>query len=131
MDYKRQEKLVDYLFRTPEIRSFLCNDLYQELLKICKTSDFINSSYISEKNRVNGYKKVSSSIMTFLKQQQIYAKMLLQIYNQEKITVDIIDDLIVGITLYIISTQENYSQMDVFTDKKSICYRRISILDVL
>ena len=54
----KKEEILKYLFPTEEIRKFLVNDLYQELLENIDTTLFYNDGNIFDRVRYERYKKV-------------------------------------------------------------------------
>ena len=130
MNNERKEKLLKYLFPTEEIRKFVCNDLFMELSEIIKTTDCISSKNIKNSVRQENKEKVEKQIKEFIKQNPNYEKMLLELYHQKDIS-QIYDDILIGYTFYLASTYGRIGEIDIFKDKKSICYAPISIIDIL
>lgn len=130
MNNERKEKLLKYLFPTEEIRKFVCNDLFMELSEIIKTTDCISSKNIKKEVRQQNKEKVEKQIKDFIKENPMYEKMLTELYHQKDIN-QIYDDILVGYTFFLASTYGRIGEMDIFKDKKSICYAPISIIDIL
>ncbi len=130
MEDKRKEKLLRYLFPTEEVRKFVCNDLFMELSEIIKTTDCISSKNIKKEVRQQNKEKVEKQIKDFIKQNPDYEKMLTELYHQKDIN-QIYDDILVGYTFFLANTYGRIGEIDIFKDKKSICYAPISIIDIL
>ena len=130
MEDKRKEKLLRYLFPTEEVRKFVCNDLFMELSEIIKTTDCISSKNIKKEVRRQNKEKVEKQIKDFIKQNPDYEKMLTELYHQKDIN-QIYDDILVGYTFFLANTYGRIGEIDIFKDKKSICYAPISIIDIL
>lgn len=130
MDNERKTKLLKYLFPTEEIRKFVCNDLFMELSEIIKTTDCISSKNIKNAVRQGNKAKVEKQIKDFIKENPMYEKMLTELYHQKDIN-QIYDDILVGYTFFLASTYGRIGEIDIFKDKKSICYAPISIIDIL
>ena len=130
MNNERKEKLLKYLFPTEEIRKFVCNDLFMELSEIIKTTDCISSKNIKNSVRQENKEKVEKQIKEFIKENPNYEKMLLELYHQKDIS-QIYDDILIGYTFFLASTYGRIGEIDIFKDKKSICYAPISIIDIL
>lgn len=130
MEDKRKEKLLRYLFPTEEVRKFVCNDLFMELSEIIKTADCISSKNIKKEVRQQNKEKVEKQIKDFIKQNPDYEKMLTELYHQKDIN-QIYDDILVGYTFFLANTYGRIGEIDIFKDKKSICYAPISIIDIL
>lgn len=130
MDNERKTKLLKYLFPTEEIRKFVCNDLFMELSEIIKTTDCISSKNIKNAVRQENKAKVEKQIKDFIKENPMYEKMLTELYHQDNIS-KVYDDVLIGYTFYLASTYGRIGEIDIFKDKKSICYAPISIIDIL
>lgn len=123
---ERKEKLLKHLYPTQEIREFMCNDLYQELLQVISKSTCISSKNIVEKIRKLNYEKVKFQIKQFLSNNIIYLNKI----KSFAFTINL-EDIITGLVFYISLIDETYTHIDIFKDKKSICYSSISIVDIM
>ncbi|MGN1201329.1 MAG: hypothetical protein ACI4R8_03645 [Candidatus Caccovivens sp.] len=130
MNKSQKLKLMDYLYPNEEARSFICNDLYQELLKYIPSSLLISTDNIPKEKRLINIAKVKQTIITFLIKKN-YERVLLKKIGLLAINNDVIEELITGLTFFVSNTEERCKDVDIFKDKKSICYQEISIIDVL
>ena len=98
----KKEEILKYLFPTEEIRKFLVNDLYQELLENIDTTLFYNDGNIFDRVRDERYKKVYNDIELFLYKNREYAVELARLFDGHDFVM-IIEDLICGIVFYYIN----------------------------
>lgn len=126
MTNERKEKLLKHLYPIQEIREFMCNDLYQELLQVISKSTCISSKNIVEKVRKQNYEIVKSQIKQFLSNNIIYLNKIKSFGFKINL-----EDIITGLVFYISLIDENYTNIDIFKYKKSICYSSISIVDIM
>ena len=130
MEDSRKKKLLQYLFPTEEIRKFVCNDLFIELSEVIKTTDCISSKNLNNKVRLSNKENVLNQINNFLNENPIYTETLLKLYNQKDIS-QIIEDLLMGYTFYLACSFGRIGEIDIFKDKRSVCYSPISIIDII
>lgn len=130
MKNDRKEKLLKILFPTDEIRNFLCNDLFQEILKEIPKSRFINANYINDDNRKLNYNLVKKDLRQFIYSNENYNLELKKYYDRISLD-DLTEELIEGIIFYITNTDNRYTKVDMYNDKKSLCYTPISLVDLI
>lgn len=116
----KKEEILKYLFPTEEIRKFLVNDLYQELLKNIDTTLFYNDGNIFDRVRDERYKKVYNDIELFLYKNREYAVELARLFDGHDFVM-IIEDLICGIVFYYINVIKK-EPIDIFSDRRSLVY---------
>lgn len=116
----KKEEILKYLFPTEEIRKFLVNDLYQELLKNIDTTLFYNDGNIFDGVRYERYKKVYNDIELFLYKNREYAVELARLFDGHDFVM-IIEDLICGIVFYYINVIKK-ELIDIFSDRRSLVY---------
>lgn len=130
MNINRKQKLVEYLYPTEQIMSFMCNDLYQELLENISVSSCISSKNVVNKLRGENLKYVKSQIFRFLNSNREYINRLFELYQHNDLN-KIVDDILIGLVFYISNTTDKFFRLDIFNDKKSICYNKMSILNFI
>ena len=127
MDIEQKKKLVQILYPNEKIRDFMINDLYQELKLFIDFEKCYSEKYLEANERKKSLENLKDEIMVFLKNNGNYANaiqsLFLRSYN------DIINEIVMGYCFYI--TQLNLKEIDIFKDKKSICYSEVSIIDIL
>lgn len=116
----KKEEILKYLFPTEEIRKFLVNDLYQELLENIDTTLFYNDGNIFDRVRDERYKKVYNDIELFLYKNREYAVELARLFDGQDFVM-IIEDLICGIVFYYINVIKK-EPIDIFCDRRSLVY---------
>lgn len=116
----KKEEILKYLFPTEEIRKFLVNDLYQELLENIDTTLFYNDGNIFDRLRDERYKKVYNDIELFLYKNREYAVELTRLFDGHDFVM-IIEDLICGIVFYYINVIKK-EPIDIFNDRRSLVY---------
>ena len=116
----KKEEILKYLFPTEEIRKFLVNDLYQELLENIDTTLFYNDGNIFDRVRYERYKKVYNDIELFLYKNREYAVELARLFDGHDFVM-IIEDLICGIVFYYINVIKK-EPIDIFNDRRSLVY---------
>ena len=116
----KKEEILKYLFPTEEIRKFLVNDLYQELLKNIDTTLFYSDGNIFDRVRDERYKKVFNDIELFLYKNREYAVELARLFDGHDFVM-IIEDLICGIVFYYINVIKK-ELIDIFSDRRSLVY---------
>lgn len=116
----KKEEILKYLFPTEEIRKFLVNDLYQELLENINTTLFYNDGNIFDRVRDERYKKVFDDIELFLYKNREYAVELARLFDGHDFVM-IIEDLICGIVFYYINVIKK-EPIDIFNDRRSLVY---------
>ena len=116
----KKEEILKYLFPTEEIRKFLVNDLYQELLENIDTTLFYNDGNIFDRVGDERYKKVYNDIELFLYKNREYAVELARLFDGHDFVM-IIEDLICGIVFYYINVIKK-EPIDIFNDRRSLVY---------
>lgn len=128
MTKEESVKLLKYLYPTKEILNFMCNDLYEELKEIVPLDLCFNEANKSEKNRNKNLNFISLVVLKFLRDNPVYKNKIMSLYKTKELS---INDLIIGFIFYVTTTNEEYKHIDIFKDKKSICYSDVLILNIL
>lgn len=127
MTQEQKVKLLKFLYSNEQ--TFLCNDLFQELLNIVPKTKCICSRNIVDKIRYDNYIEVFSFIKQFLDSNLDYKSILLKIFSSYE-EQELIKHLIVGYVFYLAMLDNK--DLDIFKDKRSICYTEgPSIVDIL
>jgi len=121
MNISRKQKLVEYLYPTDEMMSFMCNDLYQELLKVVSPTNCISSKNMANKVRLENLRFVKQQIIDFVQSNKCYHEQICY-YYKAKDSNKALYDILIGLVFFIANTTNKYSRLDIFYDKKSICY---------
>mgnify|MGYP004667715645 FL=1 len=123
-------KFLRYLYPTDEIQDFMINDFYQELGEIIPKTKCFSSENIVNVTRKNNYNYVKTSIIEFLNTNPTYQKELQKLLKRP--ANDMVEEFIIGYVFYVVNTDKNNACVDIFKNKKSICYTSSpTILDIL
>ena len=121
----KEEKFLQLLYRTDEIRKIMINDVYQELLEIIPIKLCFSSKNIVKETREMNLKTALNSISNFIDNNVDYKNVIQEIYE------DNLEYVLYGYMFYLSNTNEKCLGIDIFKDKKSILYSEISLLDIL
>lgn len=121
----REEKFLRVLYKTEEVRKIMINDVYQELKAYVMPIQCISVDNLVAKNRRDNLVKAKKGILDFLKNNCDYKKIVYDAYGKE------IKYLLYGYVFYLTKTSEEYRELEIFEDKRSILYRGISLIDGL
>ena len=129
MNTERKNKLIEYLYPSTSAIDFMFGDLYVELStilskKLCFSKDNLNKA-VRDKNLELAVYIVNK----FLVDNPLYKKRLFEFYPHKDYSV-LVGDVIVGYILYITPHINKRTGADVFLDKRSICFSKVSILDL-
>lgn len=130
MDKKTKEKLFNYFYPTEKIRSFMCNDFYQELLNLVPTSLCINEKNRDKYVREQNFLFVINTIKNFILTDKIYNKVIFELHQGVEIDY-LVEKILQSYVFYIVSTNVRHKKIDMYRDRRSICYAKISIADML
>ena len=129
MNTARKNKLIEYLYPSTTSIDFMFSDLYVELSiilpkKICFSKDNLN-----KKVRDNNLELAVYLVNKFLVDNPLYKKRLSEFFPHRDYSV-LVGDIIVGYILYLTPHINKGTGADVFLDKRSICFSKVSILDL-
>lgn len=121
MDEVKKERICTYLYGTDETRKFLLNDLFQEFSLIIDDKECINWKNRIKKVRTKNKIIVTTKIVLFLKENEVYYNKLDKIYNN-MLFKDVITMLVLGYVFYLSQVKDEFKDVNIFKSKKSICY---------
>lgn len=127
MNIEEKQKLLQLLYPNDEIRDFLINDLYQELINIIPKSLCISSKNLVNSTREKNLQKVKMYINDFFKDNESYIQTINDLFSVKYN--EMIEDVIIGFCFYLSQTKNN--DIHIFKDKRSICFSEVSIIDIL
>lgn len=130
MNTYRKEKLINYLFPTVEIAEFLFGDLYVELSKILPKKICFSSSNIKKSCREENLKLATETINSFINDNLGYASRLFELFGEVERSA-LVKDILIGYIFYCTDNINRNTGADVFMDKRSVCYSKYSILDLI
>lgn len=121
----REEKFLRVLYKTEDVRKIMINDVYQELKAYVMPKQCISADNLVAKNRRDNLVKAKKGIVDFLESNCDYKKIVYDAYGKE------IKYFLYGYVFYLAKTSEEYRELEIFEDKRSILYRGISLIDGL
>ncbi len=130
MNNEQKKKLYKYLFPSDSIQKFMCNDFFQELKTIIPNDFCISAGNIDSTTRENNLKKVSILICKFIEDNNTYKNIILSLFNELDYQ-SLINEFIIGYLFFITNTETKFKDIDIFKDKRSIVYSKISIADFI
>ena len=136
MDKESKQKLLKYFFPTEEIRKVMCNDLFVELDELFLNKICIFEENKSRRKRKEHYKLTFEIILDFFIHNRDYSKKVTLIYGDQTASLNenvenIINSVIMRYVFYLTGTNSKWQNIDIFKDKRSICYSHISLADIL
>ena len=129
MTKEQKLKLLKFLYPNEEICNFMCNDFYQELANIIPYHVCISAKNLVQKNRENNWEFVKEKLITFLNNNKNYSTELARLYRESQLN-NKIDEFLIGYVFFIANTNKT-KEVDIFKDKRSICYSEISIINII
>lgn len=130
MDKTRKQKLLRYLFPTQEIVRFMFLDLYVELIKFLPKKICFSNENLKTDKREENLKKAKKIVKDFIKENCLYKKRLYELFPYKE-TETLINDILIGYIIFLTPQINKCSGADVFNDKRSVCYSKYLILNVL
>ena len=127
MNITRKQILIEFLYPNSKLMTFMCNDVYQELLNIVSTQDCICCKNINKDIRDRNFRTVKKIIYKFIINNENYKNLLFEYYKSKDVDM-IANNILLGLVFYISNTNDKYIEIDILMNKKSICYNKYSIL---
>lgn len=128
MDSERVLKLIKYLYPTNEIMNFMFNDLNVELSAYIPENLIISSKNGIDVVRAKNKGEALHRISVFFNQNPNYLNQVANLYGKDDIS-DMLGEILQGYALFVIINNDKYKNIDIFEDKKSVCYTLISVVD--
>lgn len=127
---KDKQKLVKYLYPNKQIMGLMCNDIYQQLLEIIPLESCISKDNTNNTTREKNWEFVQGAIKGFVLGNIEYQKILFEYYHHNNLDW-IVRDILIGLTLYISTLSDEFTNIDIFKSKESILYGESFILDLV
>ena len=118
MTQEQKTKLASYLYLNKEFQEFLCNDFFQELKKELPKESCISEDNLNEANREENLAMATMTVFIFLHNNRNYADIIKQNFTSYTDS-QLLNHLVLGYVFYLTNVEEH---MDMFKDKRSICY---------
>ena len=117
------QKLYKLLFKNETIQKFLCNDLFEELKEQISLTNCLSKNNLNNKTREINYIKVQNTIALFLLNNKIYLNILNELFSEFTFN-QLVTHLIACFVFYLSKINITYSNINIFTNKYSICYNK-------
>lgn len=130
MESERKQKLIKYLYPNEKIRSFLCDNIYLELCNILPKQIFISQKNIVSATRKENLNNAKSVINSYIENNIEIKKSLFSLFKNNNLEI-IIGDIVIGYVFYLTNSVPRMNGIDIFRDKRSVCYSPISIIDII
>ena len=118
MTQEQKTKLASYLYLNKELQEFLCNDFFQELKKELPKESCISEDNLNDEYREENLAMATMTVFIFLHNNRNYADIIKQNFTSYTDS-QLLHHLVLGYVFYLTNVDEN---MDMFKDKRSICY---------
>lgn len=125
-----EQKILNCIFLTTELRTFLCNDLFIELKKLIPIKLCFNKLNKNNKVRQENFLKIKQIIKNFIKFNIEYYLKLIDLFPTNNLD-EIIENIIIAYVFYLFKTNKNYTKTDIFKNKNSVCFPQFYILSLL
>lgn len=131
MESERKQKLLRYLYPNENVREFMFEDLYVELSAVVPRHICISPKNFKASTRKENLQTARSVIQKFLNDNIDYSKKVMVLLSKNEIDNETVDEILMGFVLYVSGSRQSYIGMDIFRDKKSVCYSPVAVIDII
>ena len=130
--YYNKTKVKEYLYPTIETEKLL-KEINEDVYKFIDAEILINEKNINKEHRKKNYRKLYNLLEEYFNQNYNLYDKLLSIYNVNNVYIEeIITDVIYNLVFDYSQRQEQFKNMNIFKNKKSICYdEKPTLYDIL
>lgn len=130
--YYNKTKVKEYLYPTIETEKLL-KEINEDVYKLTDTEILINEKNINKEHRKKNYRKLYNLLEEYFNQNYNLYDKLLSVYNVKNVYIEeIITDVIYNLVFDYSQKQEQFKNMNIFKNKKSICYdEKPTLYDIL
>ncbi len=130
--YYNKTKVKEYLYPTIETEKLL-KEINEDVYKLIDTELLINEKNINKEHRKKNYRKLYNLLEEYFNQNYNLYDKLLSVYNVNNVYIEeIITDVIYNLVFDYSQKQEQFKNMNIFKNKKSICYdEKPTLYDIL
>ena len=130
--YYNKTKVKEYLYPTIETEKLL-KEINEDVYKLIDTEILINEKNINKEHRKKNYRKLYNLLEEYFNQNYNLYDKLLSVYNVNNVYIEeIITDVIYNLVFDYSQRQEQFKNMNIFKNKKSICYdEKPTLYDIL
>lgn len=129
MNSVRKTKLINYLYPTVEIAEFMTHDFYVELTFVLDKKVCFSVVNKKENARKVNFEMAKRIVSEFIDKNLKYKRRLVELYRRN-IDNNFIEEMLWGYVLFITYNINRGTGADVFRDSRSVCYKRVSVLDL-
>lgn len=130
MNKREKEILMECLYLSDWDRDFLVNVINRDLKELIPEKLFFCKENCIEKTREKNYYEIVYQINDYLQHHFKYLDYLMQDYPEDR-EEDLVDDLILNFMFCLTQENKKYKDVDIFKNKKSICYTEIPFIEIL
>lgn len=124
------KKLKDYLYPTEEIEHFLIKEINPKLKQMLQNVSIFAAENEEKKIRKQNYDKFYFVVCELLFSNETYLNNVKNYWGKLKFKY-IIDDIIINYVFNLTQQDSTFKNVDIFKNKQSICYRKISVLSFI
>ena len=130
--YYNKTKVKEYLYPTIETEKLL-KEINEDVYKLIDAEILINEKNINKEHRKKNYRKLYNLLEEYFNQNYNLYDKLLSVYNVNNVYIEeIITDVIYNLVFDYSQRQEQFKNMNIFKNKKSICYdEKPTLYDIL
>ena len=130
--YYNKTKVKEYLYPTIETEKLL-KEINEDIYKLIDAEILINEKNINKEHRKKNYRKLYNLLEEYFNQNYNFYDKLLSVYNVNNVYIEeIITDVIYNLVFDYSQRQEQFKNMNIFKNKKSICYdEKPTLYDIL
>lgn len=129
MNNIRKKKLLAYLYQTEE-KETLLSEIYTKLLFVLDRKICFNNCNLNKAVREYNFKKAKQVISNFIDENAHYKIAIKKVFAKIDFN-SIVEEILWGYILFITPNINKSTGADVFLDKRSVCYSKNSIIDLL
>ena len=120
--YYNKTKVKEYLYPTIETEKLL-KEINEDIYKLIDAEILINEKNINKEHRKKNYRKLYNLLEEYFNQNYNLYDKLLSVYNVNNVYIEeIITDVIYNLVFDYSQRQEQFKNMNIFKNKKYICY---------
>ena len=123
-----KDKILKYLFPNEELREFLCDNLFLDLSKEIKVQNCISPKNFNIETRTENKSIIISKIQEHINTKNYHVQ-IKKFYNCD--FDGAVKYILPAFVYYLTQFNFKYSGVDIFKDKRSVCYSPVSSIDIL
>lgn len=126
--YYNKTKVKEYLYPSIETEKIL-KQINEDIYKLIDTKILISENNKNQEYRKKNYRKLYNLLEKYFNQNYNLYDKLLTIYNaNDFFTEEVIKEVIYNLVFVYSQTQEQFKNINIFKNRKSICYEKVSYI---